>query len=121
MQVSLFENINGVLAKNDLAWNPEFETAIIYKSENYQQITKLGCQRVYERTENYRALCIEFDNDLFDFIRSKNGIITNVDRDFDRVMKTEKLNNLLGKTRIISIDFQIKSKTYGKDCDRCIC
>lgn len=121
MQVKVYENINGVLVNKEQAWNPEFYTAIVYKSESFELFTKLGCDKVYNRTENYRALCKEFDNDLFEYIKSYNGTITNQDRDFDRVMKAERLQSIQGSVRIIAVDFQIKTKTYGKDCDRCIC
>lgn len=107
---------------HDRAWNPEIETAV-YKSEpdNFELKFKAGCVPIYEKTQRYTVLTAKFDNEIIDHINDAGGRMTSKDDDFDRVMKDEGLQSILGAARVIKIVYEIKNLTNGMDCDPCVC
>lgn len=120
--IGFFENVGGYLVtKDERAYNSEEDIAIIKGVTNFSLKQKIGCDALYNVTENYRALFKNFDKELFLFISEMGGVITSIDEDFDRIMKAEKLEKSLGLTRIKMIRFTVKKTTNGIDCEPCEC
>jgi len=120
--IDFFENVNGVLVnKEEKAFNPECDIAIIKGISNYSLIKKIGCIPLYDVTENYRALYTKLNTDLFDFIQGMKGQISSIDEDFDKVMKAEKLDKGLGNVRIYKINFTVNLRKSGAVCEPCEC
>lgn len=108
---------------DDSALNLEREIALI-KSEpdKFELAYRLGCDRVYNKTEFWKMLynCSDY-NEAWEYIKDNKGTISEVNDNFDEVMKDEGLNMALGNVRVSRILFTIKTMTNGKDCGDCEC
>ena len=123
MDIVQFIPKNGVLVTDDdRAFNAEQEAALIKSTEDtLVPKFRYNCQIAYDKTEKWKILTSENSNDIYDYIDSVKGRITSKDDDFEKVMKEEGLTDLLGKVRIMRINFEIKTITNGKNCDPCVC
>ena len=122
MEIIEFKNINNVLVSdNEIAYNPEEHIAVVENGVSYEKSFRVGTYEIYNQKINYKILAPFYDNEVSNYILEKKGILLSIDYDFDKVMREEKIENVLGVTRIIRINFQIKNITNGIDCKICEC
>lgn len=123
MDITTFISKNGVLvSEDDRAFNPEQEAALVKDgSADFAEKFRYGCNIAYDRVQKWKILTTEQDEDIDDYIRSVRGIVTEIDDNFEKVMKDEGMQDLLGKCRIIKISFETKTVTNGRNCDDCEC
>jgi len=120
--IGFFENVDGILvSKNETIFNAEEDVAIIKGVSSFELKQKIGCDALYNVTENYKVLFNDFNHELFLFINAMGGIITSIDEDFDRIIKSEKLEKALGLTRVKMLKFIVKKTTNGINCNPCEC
>lgn len=123
MEIISFISKNGVLVtQDDRAFNAEQEAALVRDGiPTFVPAFTYGCERAYNKTEKFKLLTTKQDSDIDDYISSVKGIVTGIDPDFEKVMKDNGLQDLLGKTRIIQINFEVKTVTNGRNCEPCEC
>ena len=123
MDITRFISKNGVLVSDDdRAFDAEIEAALIKDgAATFEEKFRFGCNIAYQKTQKYKVLTTKQDADIDEYIRSVRGIVTEIDDDFEKVMKDEGLQDLLGKCRIIKINFETKTTTNGRNCDDCEC
>ena len=108
---------------DDGALNLEREIGLIKsESDKYELAYRLGCDKIYNKTESWKMLYdCEHYNEAWQHISDNKGTIVEVNDNFDEVMKDEKIEMALGNVRISRILFTIKTMTNGKDCGDCEC
>lgn len=121
MEIVFFERKNNILVSNERAWNPEQEIAVYKVETKVSNAFKIGCSQIYDYVTTYRVLSVGNRNEIQIYIKGMKGKITAFDDNFETVMRNEGLENILGLTQIIQIDFTTTVKTNGKDCRPCEC
>ncbi len=121
MEIVFCQKKDGKLVHDQQGWNPEHEIAVYEVSNVFNPIFKLGCTQIYNKVTSYKILTTENNDDVYNYISSLNGKITSIDNDFDKVMRDEQLENALGITQIIRINFTTTIATDGKNCEPCVC
>lgn len=123
MEVVEFVNKNGILVSaDDRAFNAEIEAALIKDgAATYSEKFRVKCNPVYEKTQRWKILTTDYDNEIHDYINSIKGRFISYDTDFDTIMRQEGLQALLGSTRITRIIFETKEYTNGRVCEPCEC
>lgn len=123
MEVVEFLYKNGVLVSvDDRAWNPEIEAAMVRDgAASFSEKFRTKCVPVYEKVQRWKLLTTKYDNEVHDYLKDIKARFISHEKDFEKVMRDEGLQDLLGKTRVEKIIFEIKEYTNGRDCEPCDC
>lgn len=120
--IAEFKSIDGIyVTENGLAFNPECHTAVIEISNTNEFLQKTSTANIYRTTYQNKILTKEFNNDISTYIKSLKAKILSIDNNFDFVMRDEKLENALGKVRLVKIIIEYKKITTDADCRVCVC
>jgi len=121
MEIVFCEKKNNMLVHDEQGWNPETEIAIYKVGTQPIPTFKIGCEQIYNYVTTYRVLSVGNNNLIHDYIKNIKGKITAFDDNFETVMRDEGLENALGNTQIIKIEFTTTIATNGKNCNPCEC
>lgn len=121
MEIVFCEKKNNILVHDEMAWNPETEIAVYKIGTQIVPTFRIGCTQIYNYITTFRVLSVGNNNIIHDYIKGLKGKITAFDDNFETVMREESLENALGLTQIIKIDFTTTTATNGKNCLPCDC
>ena len=121
MEIVICEKKNNILVHDEKAWNPEQEIAIYKVGTQIVPTFRIGCNQIYNYITTFRVLSVGNNNIIHDYINNTKGKIVAFDDSFETVMRDEGLEQILGTTQIIKIDFTTTVTTNGKNCEPCNC